>query len=155
MKIPWPALGALAGIALILPGSSSAFETITREKPIAATQVFGGTTVAFKPGGIYKNVTLIVTGPADYQAEVFKKDGIPSISLERFGKAIDGTFSYHMTAATTEISQIINPGLNNGRDDIPGTKAVGAALSGQFCIKNGVIAEFDPRPEDQFKTGGR
>ncbi len=148
MKFRWPTLGALASIAVILPGTSLALEQLTREQPIAAKELFEGTVVSFEPGGKYQNVTLIVTGPRNYQAEVFSKSGLPSIPLEKFGKLVDGVFNYQLTAGTFEEIEIINPGLNNGRDDSRRTNTVGAQLSGRFCIKDGVIVALKDIPEE-------
>lgn len=151
-------MAALAGLAMIAPGSASAEQTTTEANPIIAKEVFEGTRIAFEPGGKYFNTLLIVTGPRDYQAEIFVRDSLPSIPLDKFGKLTDGIYSYHMTAATPEFLEIINPGLNNGRDDIEDARrskisyrptasrrrvSISAELSGQFCIKDGVIVPME------------
>ncbi len=145
MKLSLSALAALAGVALVSPGTSLALEEFTPEVPIDAKEKFDGTLVSFRAGETgerYRNVTLIITGPRDYQAEVFSRDSLPSIPLENFGKLVDGVINYHMTAATKETLEIINPGLNNGRDGNSRPRTVGAQLSGRFCIKDGRIVRF-------------
>ena len=145
----WLSIGAITGAALLLPDIAFAEQTVIKEEPIAATELFEGTRVAFKPGAKYSNATLIVTGPADYQAEVFNRASLPSLDLRKYGKLVDGYFHYQLTAATDKKVEILNPGLNNGRDDIPGTKMLGANLSGVFCVKDGVIVKVDNIPEGE------
>ncbi|MEX0343966.1 MAG: hypothetical protein AB3N20_03520 [Rhizobiaceae bacterium] len=142
----WITLCAISG-ALLLPGIAQAGQTAIKEEKIVATEVFEGLRVAFKPGAKYANATLIITGPADYQAEVFNKSTLPSINLEKYGKVVDGNFRYQLIASTGKKIEILNPGLNNGRDDIPGSKLAGAQLSGIFCVKNGKIVPFEDIPE--------
>ncbi len=148
MKKHWPSIGAAASAALLLlPGIALAEQTVTREQPILASEQFEGTRVSFKPGARYSNATLIITGPADYQAEVFNRSTLPSLDLRKYGKVVDGYFRYQLTAATDQKVEILNPGLNNGRDDIPGAKMLGANLSGVFCVKDGVIVKVEDIPE--------
>lgn len=144
----WLTIGVLAGAALLLPGIAQAGQTIIKEVRIAASEQFEGTRVAFKAGGKYENATLIITGPAEYQAEIFNRSSLPSIQLDKYGKVVDGIFHYQLTAAISGSRiEILNPGLNNGRDDIPGAKMAGAQLSGTFCVKDGKIQPFEDIPE--------
>lgn len=142
----WISLCALSG-ALLLPGMALAEQSVVKEVKISASEQFEGLRVAFKPGAKYSNATLIITGPAEYQAEVFNKSTLPSLDLQKYGKVVDGNFRYQLIAATDKRIEILNPGLNNGRDDIPGSKMVGAQLSGVFCVKNGKIVPFEDIPE--------
>lgn len=162
MRIIWSLMAAL-GVAATGPGIANAEQTFEEARPIIAKEVFKGTQIAFEPGGKYFNSMLIITGPRNYQAEVFVRDSLPQISLSKFGKLTDGIYSYHMTAATPEFIEIINPGLNNGRGDIPGANRAGkgyrqtanakrmsisAELSGIFCVKDGVIVPMEDIKEE-------
>ncbi len=151
MKLRILNIGALACAALMLPAIAHGGQTIVKEERLAASEAFEGTRLAFKPRGKYSNATLIVTGPAEYYAEIYNPSSLPSLNLEKYGKVVDGFFSYQLIAATDKKIEILNPGLNNGRDDIPGAKRVGVQLSGTFCIKNGVIAPFEDIPEERAK----
>ena len=147
MKKQWLSCWLVAGTGLLLPGMAHAEQTVVKEQSIVASELFEGTRVAFKAGARYSNATLIITGPADYQAEVFNRATLPSLDLQKYGKVVDGYFRYQLIAATDQKVEILNPGLNNGRDDIPGAKMLGAQLSGVFCVKDGVIAKVENLPE--------
>ncbi|MEZ5812094.1 MAG: hypothetical protein R3D45_11845 [Rhizobiaceae bacterium] len=140
MKKRWSIPTALATLALAAPGVGMAAETLKPEVKIEATEVFDGTRVAFKPGGRYANAHLVITGPANYQAEAFNRSTLPTIALTKFGKLVDGIFSYHMTAVLADAEQeVLNPGLDNGRGDFPKVLPIVAVASGRFCLKDGKI----------------
>ena len=152
MKLRIQTLAVLTSLTFIFPVGALAEQKIVREVPLKAAENFEGTRVAFTPGDKYHNVTLMISGPADYYAEVFSRSGIPEISLGKHGKVVDGFFNYQMTAATSQVVEIVNRRLNNGREDIlgkvPSKRNVGAALSGTFCVEDGKIRPFKDIPEE-------
>lgn len=140
MKKRWSIPTALAALVLAAPGVGMAAETLKPEVKIDATEAFEGTRVAFKVGGRYANATLSITGPANYHAIAHNQSTLPTISLKKHGKLVDGIFSYTLTAVVAgDEQEVLNPGLDNGRGDFPKVLPILAVASGRFCLKDGKI----------------
>jgi hypothetical protein len=131
------AFGLATCLALGLSGASLADDLKAAEK-------FSESTVAFDLPGPYSNVTLTVAGPNRFHASASAKSGTPTIDLRRAGAPADGQYSYQLTAATEEKTQV-RSALDNGRG--PGAQAAplkSVAASGTFHVQNGAIVKRDP-----------
>jgi len=127
----------MACVALYLPHAGLA-------EDLSAEQRFTGSSVGFDLKGDYSNVTLTISGPNGFHASAFAKSGTPSIDLRQSGATQDGTYTYHLTAATNEKIQARTQ-LDNGRDPQATAQRVkGVSTSGTLHIKNGLIVKPDP-----------
>ncbi len=127
----------LAAFALAAIGAGS----VSAESPLNAAGTLRGSQVSFSLGGDYKNVTLTVSGPNGFYARSYSETGAPSIDLIRAGATADGTYTYEITAATSETAVNANP-MDNGRGGVdPQATTVGASTSGSFVAKGGLIVK--------------
>lgn len=93
------------------------------------------------------NATLNVVAPNGEISRVFVATGTPVYELDR-GKAMDGVYTYELSAATETRVKIINP-QNNGRgENASDTVAESFYLTGQFVVARGVITTPDTMTED-------
>jgi hypothetical protein len=83
---------------------------------------------------------LSIAGPNEFSATSFSKSGAPSIDLRRFGAVEDGTYTYHLTAATDEKVKA-RTRLDNGRDQASADPVKSVDTSGTFNVKDGVIVK--------------
>ncbi|MEZ5810819.1 MAG: hypothetical protein R3D45_05320 [Rhizobiaceae bacterium] len=87
----------------------------------------------------YFNATLSISGPNDFHAEAFSRDGSPAIDLIRVGATADGTYTYEVTAASSEDAVGENL-MDNGRGGVDETAGkIGASMSGTFQAIGGII----------------
>ena len=107
---------------------------------LQAEQKFDGAVVGFDLKGTYSNLTLTIAGPNEFSATAFSRSGAPSIDLRRFGTLEDGTYTYHLTAATDEKVKS-HTRLDNGRDRTSAEPLRSVSTSGTFNVKDGVIVK--------------
>jgi hypothetical protein len=107
---------------------------------LQAEQKFEDAVVGFDLKGTFSNLTLSIAGPNDFTATSFSKSGAPSIDLRRFGTLEDGTYTYHLTAATDEKVKS-RTRLDNGRDRGSAEPLRSVSTSGTFNVKDGVIVK--------------
>ncbi len=108
-------------------------------KPIATEQIFG-TRVSFQQNRILKNITLSISGPDGFNAQVFSESAFPYIDLEQFGRVVDGIYNYQISAATDELLEVRDK-LDNGRGENNRTYInKGVRQSGTFRIIDGQVA---------------
>jgi len=94
--------------------------------------------------GPVHNTTLSIVGPGDYYAQAYTEAGIPVIQLSEYGKVVDGTYIWQVTAATDELIEVQDDGLRSRSTEhgnSSGTMTInkGTAESGSFRVQNGVI----------------
>jgi hypothetical protein len=123
--------------------------------PVAAQDLkadikFSETGVAVIPTGEYRNLTLSIIGPNEFQTSEFSKREGPAIDLRKVDIYDDGNYTFRVTAATDQI-QPIRTGLNNGRDDIAKERFVTVELSGSFSVVRGKIVP----PKEEEEEGGK
>lgn len=93
------------------------------------------------------NATLKVSAPSGKLTEIFAASGTPVFELDR-GEAMDGVYTFELTAATAEQTAIVNP-INDGRGpDAPTSVAVSFYMTGQFQVLRGAIITPDEVRED-------
>lgn len=130
-------LGLAASLALALSSACLSNDLATEER-------FTETGVGFGLKGPFSNLTLTISGPNDFHASAFSRDGAPAIDLRQFGAVEDGTYAYQLTAATDERVKVRTK-LDNGRD---GTAAAdplkSVTASGTFNVRGGVIVKRQP-----------
>lgn len=113
-----------------------------------AVENFSGTRVGFVPSEDVFNITLRVTGPENFAAQVFSRQGMPSLDLSKYGPVHEGFYNYEITAAThalvratdqqdtgmsdDEVSDYINSGYMNK----------GVTQTGHFSVVSGEIVIF-------------
>ncbi|WP_094021090.1 hypothetical protein [Maliponia aquimaris] len=93
------------------------------------------------------NATLKVVAPNGEISSIYVASGTPVFELDR-AKAMDGVYSYELTAATETRVKIVNP-VDNGRgDNEAATMTDSFYLSGQFVVARGVITTPEELTED-------
>src|SRR5262249_29779513 len=107
---------------------------------LQAEHKLGDTVVGFDLKGPYTNVTLSIAGPNEFSATSFSKSGAPTIDLRQFGPVQDGTYTYHLTAATDEKVKS-RTHVDNGRGQGSAEPVRGVDTSGTFNVKDGVIVK--------------
>jgi hypothetical protein len=125
----------LALAAAVAVGSAG----IASAQDIKVTQRSSGSVLGFDVQGPYKNVTLSIAGPKQFNAQTSVEKGNPRLNL---GKGLpDGVYTYQLTAATDKPADIIPSGLDDGRGE--GAKNTvplqGVSTSGTFVVRNGSI----------------
>ena len=123
------------GLAAIL---SAGLASVGLADDLRTTERFDKTIVGFEVGGPYRNVTLTITGPNDFDASAFSARGAPSIDLRRFGAVEDGTYAYQLSAASDERATVRSK-LDNGRAPGAAAPLKSISASGTFSVKGGVI----------------
>lgn len=114
----------------------------------SAEELYYGDVVQIVLTGPVHNTMLSIAGPGDYYAQAYAEAGIPIIQLSEYGKVVDGTYIWEVTAATDELIEVQDRGLRGAlrsrsseRGNSSGTVTInkGTAESGSFRIRNGVI----------------
>ncbi len=103
--------------------------------------------VWFENWGSLSNATLKIVAPNGQMTELFAASGTPVFQLNG-ADALDGIYTYELSAATTEQVKIANP-INNGR----GTAAKDSVAksyqtTGSFTVARGVIITPEEVSED-------
>jgi hypothetical protein len=124
----------LLAIALLSIGSVDA----VRAGDLRTTEQFHGSVVAFVFGAPYRNVTLSVTGPRNFQARATSATGAPALDLQQFGTVPDGQYTYQMTGSNGEAVQAPTD-LYNGRHLERALRPQSVSTSGTFLVKDGAI----------------
>jgi hypothetical protein len=111
---------------------------------LKAEHRFTDTAVGFDLRGNYSDVTLTIAGPNRFHTSASERIGAPTIDLRRFGPVEDGTYTYHLSAATGE-AETIRTKLDDGRTGGAGAEPrKSATASGTFQVKGGVIVKPGP-----------
>jgi hypothetical protein len=110
---------------------------------LSVSEQFSDTTIEFKVGASYGNLTLTVAGPNGFYASANARSGSPLLDLRRFGDFDDGQYSYHLTATTDQKIKMRTP-LDDGRDNGPTLDLLkGVSTSGAFSVSRGLIVKND------------
>lgn len=109
---------------------------------------FSETGIAIVPQAEYKNLTLSIIGPNEFQTSTFSERDGPSIDLRKVDTFDDGNYTFRVTGATDQ-KVPIRTGLNNGRDDIAKERFASAEISGSFSVVRGKIVPPKDEEEDQ------
>ena len=128
----------IAFAALLAVGVSSA---CLADDILSAAQV-AGSRLGFLVKPKLANATLSISGPNNFHASTFSKDGALAIDLKQFGPLDDGIYNYQLTASGGTMVTVRTP-LNNGRDKEPKQQHVGVSMSGTFQVKGGEIVKPD------------
>lgn len=132
-----------------LSGTTTNAQTYLAKKQPQAVEKFSDERVEFSledaPRDIH-NITVTIIGPNGYHANVFSKRNLPALKLPNYGKMLDGSYQYEITAAsgeTVEIqSQLDNGRGKNERNVLQRTIVV----TGSFEVADGVI-----KPKEAFE----
>lgn len=123
----------VAGMFGLMAANALASETLD------ALVSLQGSEVRVTLGGEYSNATLSITGPDGFHVQAYSQSGSPSVDLIRAGATADGTYTYEITAASSEDATSENL-MNNGRGGVDKTAGkVGASMSGSFQASGGII----------------
>ncbi len=130
-------------VAVVHPQAASA-----QTGEMEATVNFTDTAVIVETRGPYSNMTLSISGPNKFYAEVFSGSKAPAIDLRKVDEYDDGVYHYHVSAATEEIVPV-RTALDDGRESITKQLRRGVATDGAFLVKGGVIVKHEDIPEDK------
>lgn len=101
----------------------------------------------FENWGDMTNAMLKVSAPNGQMTSVETSSGTPVFQLTGPG-IVDGMYSYELSAATSEKTEIVNQ-IDNGRgDNASTTEAVPFYMTGAFQVSRGVIVTPESVTED-------
>lgn len=101
----------------------------------------------FENWGSLTNAMLMIQAPSGKVYEISTPSGTPVFQLSG-QEAIDGVYSYELTAATDEKEEIVNP-IDNGRGSAAATsRAKPYYKTGAFHVSRGVIITPEKVSED-------
>jgi hypothetical protein len=144
MKKRISSLIALIWFMLVLFGAVFTAGQSIAKQVLIAEEAFSGTFVTLSPLETVRNVTLNISGPQQFLASKFSKDGIPSIELWNYGEVSDGLYKYELTGVSDEQVEITAIKMNNGRDtENRHLIFKSVSQSGSFRVKNGEIIEIN------------